>query len=327
MKIIILSLCVVGFLIYFIYKYVVSNKKEGEKYWNYIQLIFLGSGLLFTGILTNQLVQPLVSPRVEDISIKPLYIQTMGEYPKLPDYYAVFEVTYNIAIPLFPFYRNITLKLPGEDVTGENLYFITQMLRKNPYFNLGLDERFLGTFLSYKGIAGSIPIIISINAFEAKKIDVKFLVAEKIDFNEASIAQSDFYWWTDTTIAPEIINRNIITWPYGSILGYGRRKPLGVFRSFHDEAIKNLANIEIRGHKIRVGKGSIWCYEGIEQSTEHLEDGDYISIDLEPRETKHLLVLTPIDSSDVNKKSFQFDYWSETECPGAWLKYKELMGF
>lgn len=315
---IIILIVLLGF--YFIFKSFRIKSSKQDYYFRLGELLLIGAVL---GFLSNELIAPLISPRVSDIKITPIYIQS--QEPDNPNagikYYTLFDVEYEIELPYFLFTTNFNLKMPGK-VKGQSIDLITSFQENNPYYEINLPQKSLsGSFLSYQQLKGVIPIIIKANAREIKKIHAHFIVREESDLHEGTASRSDYFWWTYTTISPIKSTGNIVTSPKMSFVGLGIDK-YGNYYRFYDVLIKSLTDLEIKGLRIPFPHEFEFCNDGIKLDKEF---DIIISIDLEPKESKHILALSRIPADEkLGKTDFVFNFTSEDECYGQWLKYKEL---
>jgi len=281
--------------------------------------------LIIVGFISNQIVSPLVSPRVSNIKITPLYIQGMESETAKQDinYYILFDVEYEIEMPLFLLYETLDLRMPGEQ-THQNIDLITSFQENNPYYEINLDKELLekGSFLPYDKINGKIPLIIKADSMEIKKINAHFIIREKNDLHQISFNKKGHYWWTDATISPIKSSGNVVTEPYFSLIGYGLNEH-GHYYGFYDIVIESLTDLEIKGLTIVARDKLTYCDEGVELYKLY----EHISIDLRPKEIKHILAVFEVpETTKITNKDFVFDFTSKTECYGQWLKYKELIG-
>ena len=281
--------------------------------------------IFMIGFLSNELISPLFSPRIANIEIVPLYIQ--GDDPETPDetvkYYTIFDVDYEIELPFFPLINKFNLKLPGKSRT-QNIDIIISRLEIHPYYFIDLKEHLLskGSFLPYDTIGGILPIRIKSSSREIKKIHIHLPVREENDLHHNTLGISDQYWWTHTNIFPIKTTGNAVTESEMVFIGYGQDQNKNIFK-FYDLIIKSLTNLEIKGLRIPITKNHTFCSDGIKLNKEF---GRYISIDLNPREIKHILAYSKtskkMEDSDI-LINFYYDY--AEECYPAWLEYKEVV--
>jgi len=317
---------IVGFIIlYLIYKSMSSTNSD-NKSWRWLTQLIIT--LIVIGFVSNELISPLISPRVSNIKITPLYIQS--EQPQNPDdmikYYTLFKVEYEIEFPYILMNNKLDLRLPGKSIyQNRNIDLITSLQENNPYYEIDLSEEFLdrGSFLSYEKINGILPIKIKTNSREIKKIYAKFIIREINDIHGINFERSDHYWWTHSTISPIESTGNMVTHSYMSSIGFGIDQR-GKYYRFYDLVVKSLTDLEIKGLRISVMERPIFCDEGIELDKEY---NKYISIDLQPREIRHILAVSEVpETKKIMETDVVFNFTSETQCYGQWLKYKELVG-
>ncbi len=307
-----------GFLLYGYIK-TTKPKNKNDLYLNLLKLLL---SITLVWFVSNELVAPIFSPRVSEITITPIFIQSMQ--PNTPEdpvyYYTIFDVRYDIEMPYFKLIDSLNLRMPGRD-EYQNIDLITSLQENNPYYTIDLNETKLsGSFLSYKELNGKIPILIKANSREVKKISSHLIIREKNDLHSNSIVRSNHFWWTHTSIFPIKSTGNDVTDAYGSLIGYGNLH--GTFYSFYDIVIKSLTDLEIKGLYVPTNL-EIYCDNGVKLDKEF---NKYISIDLQPRETKHILGISRVtDNRTMLENSYKFNFTSETECYGQWLKYKELI--
>ena len=293
-----------------------------EQYWKLFQL---GITVFLIGFVSNEMVAPLVSPRVSDIKIIPLYIQ--GEQPQDPEnevkYFSLFEVEYEIELPYFLVDDKLKLRLPGKHIY-RNIDLITSFQENNPYYDINLPDEYLsGSFLPYNKIDGRLPIKINTNAREIKKIHAKFIIREIYEFHGINYKRSDNFWWTHSTISPIDSTGNDVTRSHMSLIGFGQDQ-YGNYYRFYDTVIKSLTDLEIKGLRIGVTKSPVFCDDGIELDKEY---DKYISIDLQPREVKHILAISRVpDTKSIIETDVVFNFTYESRCYGSWLKYQEITG-
>jgi len=303
-------------------KSIKKPKIEKEYYWKTFNLLIM---LLFMFYLSNELVSPILSPRISEIKITPLYI--WGMEPTDPnkeiEYYTIFEVNYDIEMPFFLFDEKINLRMPGRQ-SYNNVDLITSLQEKNPYYEINLpDEDISGIFVTYQKLNGEVPIIIKASKREIKTIQARFIVREKMRFHPSSIERSNPYWWTLTSISPIDSIGTEVSFSQMSLIGFGLDQKGNYYR-FYDMIVKSSTDLEIKGLRRGVTEDPVFCSDGIELTKEF---DKYISIDLKAKEVKHILAVSKVpETKRILENEFVFNFTSEDECYGQWLKYKELTG-
>ena len=298
-----------------------DSPEEKDHYWKSIQLFIT---IVFICFLSNELVAPLVSPRIIDIKTTPMYI--WGMEPSSSDeeinYYTLYDIVYEIELPYVLLNKKIDLRMPGEESSTIDL--VTSFQENNPYYNITISEKDMnGSFLSSRKLNGMIPILINTHSREIKKIQAHFIVREKIDFHPSRIVRSNPRCRTKTTISPIHSTGNEVPNSERSLIGYGQDQYGGRYR-FYDLVTKSMTDLEINGFRIPVEENSIFCSEGFELTKEY---DKYISIDLQPKEMKHILVLNDVsEEMSILDGEVVFNFTQASLCYGAWLKYKELTG-
>ncbi len=311
------------YLLWMFYKSYKSKEKlrkdKTDFYWRLIQLFIT---LVFIVFLSNEIIAPLISPRITEIKISPMNIWGMeaSAIEEEINYYTLFDVDYEIELPFFLWTKHINLRMPGEK--SSNIDLVTSFQENNPYYKINLPEKDMsGSFLSYEKFKGFVPIIIKANSREIKKIHVNFIVREKNEPHPISIKRSDPYWYTVTTISPKDSTGNDVSHPEMSLIGYGQDQH-GNYYGFNDLVIKSMTDLEINGLRIEVTEDTILCSEGFELIKEY---DKYISIDLQAKEMKHILALSRVpEKRGILNEEVTFNFTQESLCYGAWLKYKQL---
>lgn len=314
-------------IILFLRFYTTKNDKNREKYFKTIEIILLSFIPVFGLFISNEVIQPIFSPQIRDLEIKPLFIQSQESDTKDLIYYTVFEAKYKVALPLFSIFpksKEIDLKLPGKEDRALDLDVIISFQENSPYYKINLPEKELyGSFLNYQKINSKIPIKILSDADEIKEVDIKIIFRERTEMDFSSPRYSMPYWWTVNTVYPIGNDKEIVKWGYNNLLGYGKWKPFNNYYAFYDFKIQSATDLKIKGLGINVQDE----YEFCDGEIKLFKSYGRISIDLEPREIKHILVLNRIENQDIiSDKDFKFDFESQSECIGQFVKYKELMG-
>lgn len=320
----ILNLLIVSVLVLIALVYMIRKSPKGDKTWKWFNILIT---IIIAGILSNQVVTPLFYPRVSEIKITPLAI--WGIEPNNPTQavhnYILFDVDYEIELPMdWRDEFHFSLRMPGKENYNDIIALITPFQENNPYYEVDFSEELKSdNFISREQLEGQIPITIKANAWEIKKINAHFIIREKIDLTFSNIGRSDPYWWTDATILPIQSRRGIVTDPHGSLIGYGIDQ-YGNYYRFYDWVIKSLTDLEIRGLRVPINENQILCDDSIRLDKEY---DKFVSIDLEPKETRHMLMFSRVKDPEreIRDSHFIFNFTSETDCYGKWLKYKEII--
>ena len=259
--------------------------------WQWIQIWGFVITIIIALFITNQIVQPLFSPRVTNMDITPLYIQSSDK-----DYYLVAKVSYLIDVPLFPVDRSINLFLPG------NAQLNTQFKEDNPHITVDIFEKIEGVknFESLK----SISVSVNTDGFKNKQLTSNFYIVEKLDkerlVGRGNIGYSDNYWWNWLSISPII--ECMVTTPDRSFVGYGTYGDRKF--SFTQIQIRNNCDLEIKGYRMRSDDSELICDDDVELA---VGDG-YVSFDINPRETKRLILVKEDNDARIYNHTFTFPY-------------------
>jgi len=250
--------------------------------------------LILVGIISNQIAQPLISPRLSSFSVsRPLYVQSQIIDDK-PVYYKVFKITYNIEPALFaPLPQNLTISLPGKSVTeldfvsAENVELITQLRETSPYADVLIHEILRNeNFVDTSRLDNKLNISIKTNGWDVKSISLDLYFREKTEIEERSPSYSDYRWWSSSTISPE---SPIYVLRYGQSLGFSKSLD-GGYQQLNLVTIENINDIPIREYWLEVSNHVFIrvCDESVELSKAGLNDKMYVVFDLESHEKKNL---------------------------------------
>ena len=290
--------------------------------------------LFVSGLLANQLVQPLFSPRISDYNIAPMYIQSLRDDEKV-DYYVVSMATYSIDVPLLRSNtkRNLRLISGHKDYDyylQSNMDLICHLQEDSPYVLLdykGVCKN--SNYVDIKDINAKITAKIIPNGFEIKNVKSILYIREKLDYvSESNIARDDPTWWTTSIIHPSGIKRDLVS--RGSrLLGLGILEDNNVTFKFTELVIKNEADLPIKGYKVKVDLNeksyNEVCYDGMRLSTERIRDDEYLSVNLEKGQSKKFLVIDKADEYIIKYADItRFTFKGYSFCSDGWLKYKEL---
>ena len=279
------------------------------------------------GIISNQLIHPLFFPRVNKVTVEPLFIQLRDDNNK---FYTVFKVNYHIDVPLFPLYKvfgtYFNLDAPGfkesTDFPKCNIFWLGTFYANQPYVDL--PEKFKENWVNLDEINGKIQINLPL-FFNVKSVEFSGYLAEETVLREQELTISNYYWWNYQCI--DSSQPYAITRPEWQLLGYGEKLDSNTLFRFYEVRVKNLNNLEVRGYRItlRPYTNSRVCYDFYSVEKIMCGNNDCISIDLEPKETKKFLVLEIIKPEEIKDKNVKLNFTSETICFGAWKRYLELL--
>jgi len=289
--------------------------KKLEKWWPLFKITAFLITLAVTLFITNQIVQPLRTPRIAGIEVEPLFIQSADD-----EYYLVTKITYEIEVPLFPKFgsNKIKLQLPIQYISQSKIELNTNFKESSPYIKVDIYGN--ESVFNYVNIQ-DIPITIQTTGFVAKKLESNFYVREKLDsdrFTGAHIGYSDRYWWNDLSLYP-VMECAIATSDHG-FFGYGKYNER--YFSFSLVHFKNNCDLEVRGYKYLLEKDYTVCDENIQFD----RLGGKMSFDLAPHEIKNLLFITEDKEPTLHNYTLVFDYiYSDNECLLAWKAYQDFL--
>ncbi len=262
---------------------------------------------LFLTIITNQIAQPLIFPRLSTFSVTPtLYVQSQDSYydgePQI-NYYKIFKITYTIEPALFREPQYLKLKLPGKlDIFQpiHDIELITQMRELSPYANIILPEKLKGTnFISTNELNNELEVQINTNGLNVKSFFLNLYFREKTEVDTRRQTSSLHRWYSTSTVAPEkpIIldehstDRNI----YG-ILYRENEKNAFLFWAL---TLTNKNEFDIREYWIHLPKDARVCEGDSELSTRNFKESSYVAVDLTPQQSRKFLIFERINSSEI----------------------------
>lgn len=300
-----------------------SNKSKSEFCWRVIQVII---AIFFVFLFANEIVQPFFFPRVTDIEINPLNIQSedITNYENI-SYYIIYEVKYKVLPPLLlvPFGKT-ELRIPGGK--SDNIEIAYSLQENNPYYELVINKQPYKTFISSSNLSGVFPIKITTSAIEIKNIEIILIIREKIDSNSwGSIGASSSYLWTGTRIKPIISKGDFYATSNPSKLGYALKQSGGAVFKIDSIDVKNLKELEIFGLAIKIGEVDVVCDENINV---HIIK-DFVLVGLKPNEDKRLLLIKHVGGPGyqipkyMKSVSFTGDW---DDCSTYNQVYKKLLG-
>ncbi|MBW2974769.1 hypothetical protein KY366_03550 [Candidatus Woesearchaeota archaeon] len=312
-----------------------------KHWWKTLQisgfLIMLGITLL----ITNQVVQPLFSPRISEMEITPLHIklEQSNDFNDIR-YFGIYEVSYVIETPFFYNNKPIVVELPGrlDDSTflEKNAEWTSYYTLNHPYYIINLSKNLFKKirgnhgWIDIKLLERKIPLIIKPNAREMRKITVKFWLREEIDsLYRPHLTLQDSDWYSANQIAPTDFKRDFATEPEFIPIGYAVRKPYNSTYEFGLIKIRSLSDIEIENIAIETHDVETVC-DGV-MPLKKVGKNKYILTTLKPKETKTFFTLTSAKEIGKNKEIMDYDYvFNFTSsaypfCYGIWREQKELL--
>lgn len=257
--------------------------------------------IVIVGIISNQVVQPMFSPRLSTFTVtEPLYVQSQIE--NKIEYYKVFKVSYEIEPALFgSMPQNLTISLPGKlnrDIFSptSDIEFISQLREANPYANIMLPQKLNNdNFIDIEKLGGDLKVVIYTNGWDIKKFTLDLFFREQTEINEADKTSPIHRWWSTSTISPEspIIIENYYMSPIVyAILNRDDGKYMYELKAL---VLENKNDIEVRGYAIPIFDNTIRVCEGsVGLNIKGYKGGDYIDLDLFPHETRTILFFKTI---------------------------------
>ncbi len=302
-----------------------------------LKIVAFFSGLIITGIISNQLVQPLFTPRLSDMQITPLYVQFFEDGR---EYYTVHRVSYKIEAPVAPFFgNNIDLKVPGyfspfEDdliwYPSQKVYLIGSLYEHNPYIKIPTKYFNRSTNIDLEDSNGKLRVSLDTGFFSTKEVNFNIYIMEKADIEMSNLAYPNHRWWNHQSVSPDH-EYNIAR--YGQLLGYATntryKEDPNLDYHISEDRIKNMNDLPIRGFRVHVQEDYLVCLDGIELNRikECYGDTEFcVKLDLDPKETKTLLIQHTVPASSVSPNSVRINYSSENRCPGLWAEYLSRYG-
>ena len=267
--------------------------------------------ILITGLLANQLIQPIFTPRVSEVKVEPLYIQFVDDH-----YYSVNKLIYNIEVPLIPIERSIEIKFL------KNYKINTKFEKRNPYIDVKVFEDSKPNFIN----VDSTNITIKTNGFKNKNLEQIFYVFDPIDIDTTGwFTYPEDFQWSDSKLNTgypcQIIHSNNY-----QVLGYGKNM-YGRYEQFFLISIKNRCNLEIRNFKLDINENKDNSQTTIcDGENEGRANKNSILIELRPGEIKNILFvkdfLSEFDKRFITNTSifFNWTYQPESKCYYAWKK-------
>ncbi len=298
-----------------------QNKLSKNINWLLIVKIIIFIATIFIGI--HQLVQPIYSPRIDSISITPLYVQSdSATWDKSEiQYYKVFKIKYDILPTLF-FSSTINIKLPQDTTLFTS---VTGFVEKNPYVEW--SDKFPYVIDSNKN--KSISFRLTTSGLTVKEFPLTLFFREKVELECARLEFSNDKWWSETQTNPNEIPK--IECSNIRKLGFGQIEESGVVFSFSELIIRNRGELDIRGFIAETHLGDSpqirFCEDNREMTEIFVEDRNLsrISIDLKSGETRRLMILMQEPSyykSDFSKIDFGRDMknftFENSGCNGDW---------
>ena len=249
-------------------------------------------GTLLVVIISNQAIQPLFTPRISELTVTPLYIANYD----LKGYGLVSKLSYTIDLPLIPWIigsSRMDLKLPQKKY-GDNVCLLTGFIENNPYVYFP-DEREFSNSTCYIGLDSKIPIEVTTNAWSVKSLKINLYVFEELDLEVYGDGYKNPSWQSEMITAPIIYSQ----------VQLKQYEPAHIHTILGNEnfmlvtdVIRNMGDLEIRGFKLYLDSGIIRvCENDIEIS--HDSDnihGEFVYVDLKPRETKRLISVKELPS-------------------------------
>ncbi len=288
--------------------------KKSEYDWGMYQTIILVLtliiGFVFTGIITNQIAQPLMSPRLSTFTVtQPLYVQSFDDGPI---YYKIFKISYEIEPALFGLMPQIlTINLPGKinsSMPFEDIELIGKMRQANPYADVVADEEFRKhehkNFLSVSDLENKLNIGIFTNGRDVKSFTLNLYFRQKTEIEEISPSSPLHHkWWSKSTVFPEI---PIVIEKYPKENSYVRYQ--GRCFEIGRTVIENKYDIEIREYwfklPIQIDEKDIVviCDGNFEVNRRWYEgkENQYAVFDVDPNERKVIMEVDEVNCSYVD---------------------------
>ncbi len=283
-------------------------KKQVKNRWKVIEVltIFFKNnwkfliGVLFLGLITNQAVQPIFSPRISNFEITPLYLQGLENYNENgsytgTEYYLISKLAYNIETPLFPVSKKLVIELP-KNFQFNQIYLLGGYIKNNPYIQLpSLLKDHSPSFIPRDDFGGKITLKILPTARSVRSLNQDIFIAEKTDILKKSLVGEDYYWYSYLNTFP-LETPEVGRWGYH--LGYvsTTNYPNKIYQVY-EHIIRNNGNLEIRGYDFDFSEKILICEGDIERITFESDEKSYISFRLSPKETKRIISLTRYDEN------------------------------
>ncbi|NYZ79474.1 hypothetical protein H0N99_04990 [Candidatus Micrarchaeota archaeon] len=250
-------------------------------------------GLVITVLayfISNQAIQPIFSPRISDVKSQPMYLYggpvANGNGGYDIEYFKISKLTYDIDTALFPnlpfFERsdNFSVELPG------NAYLSLLRVEENPYVKVFTQESW---YYSNGGnnMTNTIYLDIDTNAFKVKSTSLDVYIGQEVDLNKMS-CDATLIGRNYQSTSINVCETNI---PAVKI-GFFRLQDNAIY-AVSDYTIKNFEDEEIRSYVIEPQSGYSYCDKDTGLAVVIMLNGkQYMSIDLEPHEIRHLRVIS-----------------------------------
>lgn len=304
-------------LLYFADKLLNLNTLLG-KFQNISKLIaFFVGVILIGGIITNQIIQPIFTPRISEIKFEPMYVQYLRDIGN--NWYEVNKVTYSIEVPLFPNFKLLGKTL-GKNTTilkfPNSIKINKHLKNKNPYIYVPLFEDRDSNFID----TNSIKIILHTDAWMNRNLEQIFYIYNPTDMKISGFSDPvDFQWnfqELNSGYPCNIIKTN------KKLVGFGQSD--SKYYRFYIQSIKSRCNLDIRLFPLEIIKEN---YQTICLNENKVipNDRNEIIIDISPKEIKNILFIEdPLNQHPENAIVFNWTYSEDSICFYAWRKYQEL---
>ena len=288
--------------------------------------------IIFTGIIANQLVQPLFEPRVSDIKYNlasfNCVVNPEDEEVKC---YGIFELQYEIEFPLILYNNIIDLHLPRPKEPG-NLQIMCDYKKIKPYFN-EIDFCEDNSFVNFDKINYTIKLNLMTTALRVRSDTYSLIIRDEVDLSPGNPAFNEPVWYSQNSISPLEVPKKIFT--KGPILevGYLEIKPSNSYYIIYKLSIKSLVDSWINGLPINSQTGGkdydFVCDEDIKLGIVQEKDIHVFITQLGPREEKYFLALSRISQEEFNQTIEEryaqvFPMRGRTDCYDFWNYFKGL---
>lgn len=240
-------------------------------------------GTFMLGLISNQAIQPLFTPRISETSVTPQYVINFGD-----NYEIVFKHSYIIDLPLFPSTpltpligsNELDLKLPQTNV-GQEKYIL--FIENNPYMQLLYDFDSEGR-ITYNKSTDVISANFTTDAWQVKSLNINLYLSEKI---------GQVWCYQDYNRPPNVTDEfpldfRLFCNDYLGDYVYDLNEKKYYVLNIHE--IRNIGDLGIKGYKYYVDDDAVQvCEKDIKLNIDDNINRKWVTFDLNSGETIKLI--------------------------------------
>ncbi len=283
-------------------------------------------------LITNQIVQPLWSPRISEMTISPLYIQLdTADQLNPPKYYGVYKVSYRIQNPLLRRNTSLNLQLPGR--TKESSFrepsdaqWIFYYQVQDPHYIIDITEEEIRKKRDSRGFIDiadlTIPIVLQKSGLKQRETSIELFLREETSAGHIDYSFSNPGWYSDNKVMPTFFNGEFYTQPKSTSLGFAINKYTNRTYEVGLITLKSLTDVRVNSLAINGAEKDWICAGPVELS----KQSGHVLVELAPHQTINLITIDRFEGESPKwANTFLFRGGESEMCPGIWPHVKDYV--